>query len=883
MTFKPFDWMWEQVQVEYDNSEVAYFNSLMYLGEMLTKLVAAGMVAAVDDARDRQQYRLKYQLVRADGLGDWAKAIDEVLTGVPAQYLIPSITDEGSEANQLTQRSKSGEWQYDSIALLDNCLKQIAPNSERLANKVSGRIWFRLFVELRNKTRGHGAPSGKQLARLCDDLRKSIQLVQDNFLLFQRGWAYLSPTYKRKYHIVRWTDSASSLDFLKSREGMDYTYHEGVYIHFGTNGDRDSLRRVDVVFFDVDTKDVFLPNGGFNDKRFEVLCYPTNSKRHEDAKPYLDPITELPPSETQGLPEIQQRGRRGSTIVNLPPRQNGYIPRTPPENSLYRELVEDNQHRIITLIGRGGIGKTWLALEVLNRLAEEEIFDAILWFSARDIDLLTDGAKQVKPHILTESDIAEEFARLIAPYLLSYEAIHVENFNAIDFLRNNMGKCDLGKILLVFDNFETVKSPVELFFWIDNYLRLPNKALITTRFREFKGDYPVELLGMSSDECRTLIDVTARQLGIESLLTPEYIEDLYNESDGHPYIIKILMGEIRKAGRLQKIDKIISARDDLLDTLFERTYSRLSLAAQRVFLTLCNWKSLVAQTAVEAVLLRPDNERMDVAQAIEDLSNSSLIEKTASATDEEVFLAVPLVAMQFGQRKLSVSRMQMAIQADTELLRFFGAIQESDIKHGIEPRIRRLFREIEQRVSGGKDDIEQFIHILEFIAKRYPYVWRLLANLYIKAGQADRGEETLRQYLEFSDDLEGRKSVWHQLIQLYSVHSRYSDELFAHIQLAQTPGVDYEIISNAVNRFNSIVRQPGFEFDEGEKDQIINKLIDLMESRLEEADATDCSRLGWLYMHRNQTEKAMEVVERGLQSEPDNEYCVKLQQRLQGR
>jgi hypothetical protein len=172
--------MWEHIDDERENSEAAYFNSLMYLGEMLTKLVAAGMVAAVDNNRDRQQYRLKHQLVRADGLGDWAQAIDEVLTGVPAQYLISKVKSQGSEANQLTQRSKSGEWQYESVALLDKCLKQITPDSEKLANKVSGRAWFRLFAELRNKTRGHGAPSGRQLAQLCEDLRKSIELIQDN-------------------------------------------------------------------------------------------------------------------------------------------------------------------------------------------------------------------------------------------------------------------------------------------------------------------------------------------------------------------------------------------------------------------------------------------------------------------------------------------------------------------------------------------------------------------------------------------------------------------------------------------------------------------------------------------------------------------------------
>jgi hypothetical protein len=42
--------------------------------------------------------------------------------------------------------------------------------------------------------------------------------------------------------------------------------------------------------------------------------------------------------------------------------------------------------------------------------------------------------------------------------------------------------------LFVFDNFETVRSPAELYIWIDTYVRPPDKVLITTRFRDFKGD-----------------------------------------------------------------------------------------------------------------------------------------------------------------------------------------------------------------------------------------------------------------------------------------------------------------------------------------------------------------------------------------------------------
>ena len=36
-----------------------------------------------------------------------------------------------------------------------------------------------------------------------------------------------------------------------------------------------------------------------------------------------------------------------------------------------------------------------------------------------------------------------------------------------------------------------------MYNWIDSFIRLPNKALITIRYRDFKGDYPLEVIGMS--------------------------------------------------------------------------------------------------------------------------------------------------------------------------------------------------------------------------------------------------------------------------------------------------------------------------------------------------------------------------------------------------
>lgn len=877
----PFDRIRDQrVQIAKEDSDDNYFNSLMYMGEMLVKLSAIGLVAGVNEDRDRHRYRQTYQLVRANGIGEWSQVIDEVLTGVASQYLIPQARDEQTD---LTKIQKEGTWQYDSVVLLDECLHIVDSNHEITSHKIAGRSWYSKFAQLRNSTRGHGALPSGIVSEICARLSKSIDIFVENFVLFKRPWAYLYQNLSGKYRVIKWTEGAAILDTLKTRMDVRVNISNGVHIFFGNTEKFDAgkhldeLRIVDLISSDVDAIDFFFANGGFNGRTYEMLSYITGNRKEVDCKPYLAPIINLPPSETQGLDNLDVRGE---SLVTLPPIQQGYIHRDKLEEVLYDELSQSNFHRIVTLVGRGGIGKTWLALNVLNRIATEEKFTAILWFSARDIDLLPDGAKQVKPHVLTENDIANEFARLVAPYVMTSDEFNSKSFNKLKFFSENLTKSSIGPILFVFDNFETVKSPIELFNWIDAYVRPPNKVLITTRFREFKGDNPVQVHGMTMQECDELIEVTSKMLGISNLLTSEYKNELVIEADGHPYVIKILLGEVAKAKRLVPIERIVATQEDLLDTLFERTYSRLTPVAKRVFLTLSNWRSVVPQIALEAVLLRSANDRMDVAKAVEELYESSLIEIVKADTDSESFITLPLVASSFGQRKIAVSPMKSDIQADTQILQFFGAAKHTDIQHGISPRIERLFRNVAKKVSRSKEQFDEYLPMLEFIARKNAYAWLLLAKLYEEENDWQKEQDTLLRFLEFSNNNAQKSQAWHRLAELYYIHKMPYEEIHARVELCQLPETDFGTISSTANRLNALFRDAYFLLDSDEKNIIARTLVEIMERRVSEADATDCSRLAWLCLHIRDDRKAREYAELGLNLDHQNYYCIKLLERL---
>ncbi len=863
MGMLPIDKMWERVEIARQDSDTSLFLTLLYFGEMIVKIVGAGFIAAIDNDRERNRYRQAYRLVRADSIGEWSSTVDDILTGPASQYLIEQSREEQRE---LTSKNGAGTWQFEAVSLLHSCICIIEPEYEKLPTKVDGRRWLSIFTMLRNQTRGHGAPHSETCGQLCLPLERSIRIFTENFRLFKRSWAYLYRNLSGKYRVTKIAQLSSEFESLKTTKSISVNYQDGLYVYF------DQPRKVDLIYSSVEALDFYFPNGAFKDKTFELISYITNNKVDADSSPYLAPATPLPVSETQGMGVLDVQGK---SFGNLPPIQNGYICRNELEKEVFTALTND-RHPIITLAGSGGIGKTWLALTVLHQIADEGKYTAILWFSARDIDLLPQGPKLVTPHVLTTREIAAEFVRLLEPR----EALQ-KGFDAVKYFTEKLTKSDSESILFVFDNFETVRSPSELYTEIDTYIRLPNKALITSRTREFKGDYPIEVFGMDEQEGEELILSTAKALGIDQLLTEEYKRELYQETSGHPYVMKVLLGEVAKAGKLSKVERIVATMDDILEALFERTFSLLSPVAKRVFLTLCAWRSTVPFLAVEAVLLRPTNERMDVTNAVEDLSRSSFVEIITSSEDGELFLTVPLVAAEFGKRKLATSPMRSAIESDLQLLHAFGATQQSDIKRGIPPRIDRLFRYIAERITQGKDTLQNYLPILEFIARRYSPAWLLLARLFQESNELEKAKETLRRYIESGagDNIQ-KEGVWENLASLCQETSDVIGEIHALVEMCQLPGISFLIISNAVNRVNALFSHQYFVLDSEEKRIISRRLAQVMENRIGEGDGDDCSRLAWLFIRLQDKAKAQHIIRIGLSVEPDNIHCKNLEIQL---
>ncbi len=867
MDFEPIRRIWEQrVDRAREESESLVFQELLSCGEMVTKIVASALVAAVENDRDNHRYKQIHRLVRADGVGEWAQVIDEVVGGSTSRFLLPEVRGLQRELNQ---GHRASDWQYESVALLHRCLRVLNLRSEDFPQKVLGRKWFSDFALLRNKTRGHGAPPSRRQEEVRPYLEESVRLLINNLSLFQYQWAHLHQKLSGSYRVTKLTPDATHFEYLRSDNAVNMP--DGVYFYL-----RQPVR-VELIKSDQDASDFFFPNGAWNDrqKRFELLSYITDERLEEAADPYLAPAGTWPASKTEGASILDDQGK---TWGNLPPAPEPYVQRQTLEEMLYDELLKKDQHPIVTLVGRGGIGKTSLALSVLHKVAEREEYSAIIWFSARDVDLLPEGPKRVRQRVVTKKDIADHLVSLMEPS----ERVE-KGFKALDYLSETLYKSPLttdgdGALLFVFDNFETVRNPVDLFEYIDHYVRLPNKVLITTRFRDFKSDYPIEVPSMSRLEAERLIDATADTLGVRELLNEQYREKLYNESGGHPYVIKILLGEVKKARKLVPVPRIMEGKDRILDALFDLTFQGLSPAARRIYLTLCNWRSVVPQLAIEAAMLRSSEERVEVEEAVEELSSSSLVEVTESKKDGERFVTVPLAASLFGTRKLEVSPLRNKVEADSQLLRAFGAGKQTDIQRGIEPRIKRLFAYTANRPQ----ELQSRLPMLEFVARRYPPAWRLLVSLHEESGAPDRWENAkmaVRQYLEFATSNDDREWAWDKLANLCQKTGDYSEEIDALVQRCQLRNASLRSMSYAAGRLLTVNSEQYEVWDKEEKEVVVHNLIGLMQSHMKEMHSSDLARLVYLYLIVDEKEQAREATELGLQKDPNNPHIRRAAER----
>ena len=867
-TKRLFDDINDRVHLARESGDLGYFYALTARLEYVTKLVTSAVIACIGDDTDRQRYSLEYDLVRADSLGSWVKCLQIALVGQPARLVRSGAQDLISD---LTQRASRGDWRKEAVASINQAAVSIGARSADLGSKPALRQFFDIAVTLRNRGPGHGHPTHEQCSVAAEHLEDACNALATNLRLFRIPWVYLRRNWSGKYRVTALLNDGSPFDYLKRTKAV--AMPNGVYLFV------DQPVHIPLIYSDAEISDIALPNGAYNKQSFETLSYITNETPRQDGSPWCDDVRRPPASETEGRGELDVVG---NAFTNIPEMSPHYVRRQEYEAEIETELLTSDRHPIVSLTGPGGIGKTTIAIAAISEILEAKAspYRVVLWISARDVDLLDWGPKPVSPNAVTQRDIAR-----VASNLLGSATPGGGGTDPVRSFERCLTEGAAGCTLFVFDNFETVENPSELYRWIDLHIRPPNKALITTRMRDFVGDYHIEITGMNDEEAKRLIDSHAERLNVRQLLGDKYIREVLRESGGHPYVIKILLGEMAKVGRPVKPQRVVASNRDLLRALFERTYNTLSPGAQRVFLLLSSWRVSVPDVGLEAVLLRPGSIRFDVEGALEELERYSLVDREFG-TDGEGFVTVSLAAAEYGKRKLDVSPYKVATEHDVKLLREFGIGgmgTKADARVGVFPRIENLFEAIEGRVSRSVEAFEEELPVLEFLASRVPKAYPRLARMVVDKGDGTAAVQTAKEYMRrFLENAQGadRVSAWLSLADLCQMDEDVLGEIQALCEAALLVIQDERTLGSLINRLNGRIKRlkdDGVEaVRSGGVRELIERVCDRLWSVRDSLSATNASRFAWLCLNVGRTEAAIEVTSLGLRKEPRNVYCVKL-------
>lgn len=872
MAVKPlFQGIDRRIELEREDSDSAYFHALALKLEYVTKLITAGLLACVGDDIDRHRYSVEHLLVRADSIGEWVRALNTILVGPAAQFFLPSSSE---VVKALTERVGPEDWRYSAVTAMKRAAEEVGTESD-IGRRVALRQMFDIGAQLRNRSRGHGATTIEQCSRASPHLDSALTALTENVALFELPWVYLHQNLSGKYRVSPLSGDVSCFDYLKRTPKEQL--QDGVYIHL------ERPVRVNLVFTGPDLHDIALPNGGYTKGTFETLSYITNDLVRQEGSNWSLPAGQLPPSDTEGDKVLEPFGR---TSANVPPMLADYVPRPDLVDDVVGELLQTDRHPILSLTGPGGIGKTTIAIAALHAICDRDplSYEVILWISARDIDLLESGAKPVRPQVISQDDISRAAVDLLEP--MERDA---PDFNATRYFEKCLRDGAAGNTIFVLDNFETVQSPVDVYAWLDTHIRLPNKVLITTRIREFRADFPVDIGGMTEEQAGSLIDQHSDRLSVQGLISAEYKSQLISESDGHPYVIRMMLGQVATQGKAVAPERIMASSDQILRALFERTYTALSPGAQRVFLLLSSWRVFVPEVAVEAVLLSPGNDRFDVREALDQLHRFSLLERLRAEEDDHVLVGVPLAASIYGRVKLEASVFRVSVEEDRKLLMEFGPGRGKNSKQRVLPRIESLYKSVAHQAQKNPDLFERYRPILEYLAQAVPIMFLRLSDLVWEFDDSmeakTQAKDYLRRYLEVAPQ-SGKAEVWLKLADRCRSSEDATAEIHALCEAALLSSSKVSEVGGYANRLNGRIREMKSDRIEEvwspEVRDLLHRVTRKMENHLEELSATDCSRLAWLYLNVGNDDRARDIARVGIEREPENEYCLRLVQKLDG-
>lgn len=350
---------------------------------------------------------------------------------------------------------------------------------------------------------------------------------------------------------------------------------------------------------------------------------------------------------TKEIEGLTSGGRleKASSFANLP-RRPYFVGREQEIKTVLQSLNPNSRTFIIGIEGIGGMGKSALAIELSYRCIEEDLFESVIWISAKESVLTLHGIEPIIPEAKSLSDILITIGASLGNPTIGNMPIQDQIKQAYNLLARRT-------TLLVLDNFESL-SKTEQRDILDFLRRSPItlKVLVTSRERVTEGQI-IRLQGLSSDESNALLEWDAQQKNIQ--LTKEQNKYVAELTGGLPLALLWVHGQIAVLGysAAQVLDKLsMDSEIPILQYCFNHSWNLLRHHNEKKLLyILALQPEAVSREALRKISGIEDDDAFEIA--VSDLLQFTLIEHEP---DRDYFSILPLtrrfVRTQFaGDRK----------------------------------------------------------------------------------------------------------------------------------------------------------------------------------------------------------------------------------------
>ncbi|MFF1819740.1 AAA family ATPase [Kribbella sp. NPDC058245] len=236
-----------------------------------------------------------------------------------------------------------------------------------------------------------------------------------------------------------------------------------------------------------------------------------------------------------------------------------------------RPLLQDGDAWAVTVTGAGGIGKTAVTYEAVKQLESDGRFDQIIWASARDTVIRSDGLPANQPTTVDWNDILQKIAQQLG---IEAESKVVLGQRISEHVTEH--STDVRR-LLVIDNLEGIQDARSIM----NEVRAlgftkPHRLIAVSRFAVDSPDgdlaqqldfRPVDVPALSFTDTLRLVRRLADSEANADLQTAddELLRPIYEISEGNPFLIKLIVVTYFRRHRPLSavIDQLRSAQHDM--------------------------------------------------------------------------------------------------------------------------------------------------------------------------------------------------------------------------------------------------------------------------------------------------------------------------------